>query len=447
VSYLYTKTPVLCANVDPGAFPNPPMSCGFFVYYNVSTVGAAIDYIQSGSNFRNGISSAAYTSATFDTGFSSAPAQILAYWTVDDTTPYFEIQHATSTTGKWIPLTSSTGTNIVTNRYVRYLSSFTTINEQDGTSYISSVTFLSRSSGTYYSSVHNAPNLSAWDVFAVSSQDGGGSHTFYTRSSTSSFTILSSTPTWVAQTAGQTVAASTGTYFQARDDFGVSVATTSPELASFSFSWIEGSVPVSMASAVLKDRYYLSLATTTSASANDAILVLGRNFSLQRPVWSVWSLHAGTLLVHQSNLYYGNNSANGKFDRMNVGTEDDGNPIPAYLTTKNFSLGNITTLKLFDTLYMTAPLGDFGSVDSTYYLDGDLTTAYSLGSFDLNEGMPHGFSSSGLGLNIHRLPFALDDSGEETSGHAIMFKWSPTLGEQTWKILGGVLNYRERPVQ
>jgi hypothetical protein len=96
---------------------------------------------------------------------------------------------------------------------------------------------------------------------------------------------------------------------------------------------------------------------------------------------------------------------------------------------------------------MTAPLGDFGTVNSTYYLDGDLTTAYSLGSFDLNEGMPHGFSSSGLGLNIHRLPFALDDSGEETSGHAIMFKWSPTSGEQTWKILGGVLNYRERPVQ
>lgn len=395
-----------------------------------------VDNVQNGSNT---ITTGSFTSQIFDTGFTSSTAQLQWNATINTSTPSFSVISATANpSNNWFQILSSSSTNATGSRYLRYVSTLTLTGADQAFTSITGVTILSRSTGTYYSAVNFAPNLSSWELFSVNKQDNGGSIAFYVRASTGFFAVASSTPLWTAQTANAVVNYATGTYMQMRADFLLTAATHTPTINDFSFSWFEGTQPPAMASAVHKDRYFLSITTNTSSSGNDSTFVLGRNFSLQNPVWSLWDIKAGTYLVHLGNLYHGNNAANGKFYRDFIGTDDNGTAITGYLWTKDYALGDITKEKLFDTIYLTSLAQGSDYVNTSYYLNRDRSTAYSLASYPTNEQS---------GLNVIRVPFPIGSASQPNFGKTISFKWSPTFGNQDWKFFGGVLNFRERMTQ
>lgn len=401
--------------------------------YAWDTIGgnphAVLDYVTGGSNT---IHSGEFQSRTFDTGTSSAVVYTSALWTVDTSTPSFELQTTSnSTTGPWFVITRSTGTNTQTYRYLRYLSSFTVTANGNSRSTLDEVAFVAKSTGgTFITQINNAPNFSAWDIFSANAESNGGTITYYTRAGTSTFIMTSATPTWVAQTNNAIVSASTGTYFQARADFSISFATHNPTLNDLSLNWYEGSAPPLMASVVFEDRYYLATTTSTTGTANDALFVLGRNFRTKGPIWSIWDVQAGTLLSHQGRMYHGNNQANGKFYRDFESNTRDGATFISYIKTKDYTLGDITKDKAFDSFYAVTDAGSAQTVATSYYLN-KVSTAYALDTVTFNEED---------GLNVRKLMFPLD-SNHPNFGKTISFKWSSSEA-LPWKIFGGVLNYR-----
>ena len=142
--------------------------------------GAGIDNITTGSST---ITSGSFTSKMFDTGFTSSTIQISDFqWTVNTTTPTFNLLTATATTGPWTQVLTSSSTNVVSNRYIRYTSTISISGGDVVFTSINSVSLLARSTGTFYSDVHNAPSLSAWDIFSANRVLNDGTISFFIRS-------------------------------------------------------------------------------------------------------------------------------------------------------------------------------------------------------------------------------------------------------------------------
>lgn len=404
--------------------------------YGFTTNGIFFDQITGDSFFAGGVgpSTGSFISQTFNTGFTSSTVQLQATWTVNDTTPYFEIQHSTSSTGPFYALLTGTGTNAVANRYVRYVSSITPQTGEDGQTTIDTITVIAKSSGTYFSAVNYAPNLSSWDTFEISKVDDGGTHVFSIRSSTNSFSVLSTTPTWTSISPNSVITISTGAYHQFKDDFSVTAATNVPLLQSSAINYYEGSLPPSMASAIFEDRYYLALTTTSTGSANDCVLVLGKNFLWDRkPVWSLWNMPVGSFVYHQGRLYHGNNQGNGKLYQDFVGYSADGSAYSAYIKTKDYSMGDISKDKVFHTLYLFAEnLGDY-DISTSYFINKN-STGYSLDTVSQDE-------SDDL-MNL-KLPFTFA-STQANFGRTISFKFENTEADNQMKLFGGVLVYSPR---
>ena len=290
---------------------------------------------------------------------------------------------------------------------------------------------VSSSTGSYYSDVHNSPNLTTFGSLSVTKADGGGTQTFYMRSSTGAFTAGSSTPAWTAQSDNTTISISTGTYFQVRDDFAITSATQTPTLNDFSVSWREGTPRQPMASVVADKRYVLSFSTTTSVNKNTGTLVLTKG-----PVWSFWDIPAGSLLSHRGAYYFTNNSDNGKVYTLFSGTSDDTAAINSYIKTKDFALGDITQDKLMDSFYLIFDSLGTTSITTKYFLDRQ-STEYSLASVAQNEA---------TGLNTAKLNFPLATS-TPNYGKTISFKIGSNDTEDSLALYGGILNYRTRMTQ
>lgn len=388
-----------------------------------------LDDIGSAS-FVSTITSGTYTSPTVDTGFQYSHMQSSATLTIVSSTPTFEIQTSTNATN-WTSVGSSTSTSYAVNRYVRYVSSFSVANTSTSIrNFVSFIGATDRSSGTYLSPVYNAPNLTSFGTFSATSIDNGGSHQFYSRSSTNSFTTTSSTPSWVAQTAGTAITASVGTYFQIRDDIGVTASTHTPVLSDYSIAWFEGTRRASMSSAIYDDRYYLSLSTSSSSSINTGTLVLSRG-----PIWSQFDIGTSAYVVYRGALYHGNNVGNGKFYLDNQGYNDDGSAINAYIRTKDFAPDGYYTHKLFKSFYFLAdPLGDY-SLDTSYQTDRQ-STDYALSTVNLSE-------QTGT-INL-RLPVPRD-TVHAPSSQIISFKFGNSVVDEPMKLYGGTLVYRPEPL-
>ncbi len=383
-----------------------------------------IDNVTLGSST---ITSGSFTSQVFDTGVASNTYQITDFsYTVNSSTPTFGLLTSTATTGPWAQILTSTGINAGGQRYAKYVSTIAVISSGNALTSIANVTVIAKSTGTFYSSVVNAPSLNSWGSLTVNKSDNGGTHSFFMRRSTDSFTVLSATPAWSAQTANASISIATGTYFQVRDDFLITMATHTPTLNDFSVSWNEGSRRPPMASITKEKRYYLSLTTATSSSQNDSTLVLSPG-----PIWSIWDIKAGAFVTHNGSFYHTNNQSNGYVYTDFSGNDDAGTAMNTFIKTKDFALGDITMDKEFDSFYLTAD-ADTTEGSATSYTINKSTTSFSLDSISLSEN---------TGLNILKLPFPIQSSNPNF-GKTISFRFSPTLGTRPWKIFGGVLLYR-----
>jgi hypothetical protein len=392
-------------------------------YNSAQTEGyPMIDNIQQGSST---ITSGSYTSAAFNSGYDYGYASISASWTEDDIVPSFVLQQSANGTSGWSDVVSSTGTSAaITDPYLRYISTFT-VGTGDALTAVTSVSITARSSGTYYSAVNNAPNLSAWDSFEVTKTDNGGTMTFYVRSATETFTVLSSTPSWTAIDPGETPTVSTGTYFQFKSEFTISHATQNPTLSAFTQNWIEGSASDKSYATFFDDKVMFSVAAGAGQTTNNRILV----YDLITPGWTLYDLPSNGFYRRNQSLYFGSSSA-GYVYKFGGVDSDNGSAIEAYWKSKDFFMDNPFIDKELVNISVAADAVNSSSVTVTYTTNGETSTSYQIPlqsnkTFSRsNENLPIG--TTGGTLNIKIGNDAIDQPFEI---FAIQYGWRPKV----WK--------------
>jgi len=391
-----------------------------------------IDNITSGSST---ITTGYYNSTSYNSGFSSSTYQLQASWSTSASSPTFALYTSTSINGPWATTLTSTGTNAIGNQYAKYASTISITGADITLPYLTSITMLSRSTGTYYSAVNNAPNFTSWGTFGVDDTNTGiSSITYYTRASTSSFTIQSSTPSWVLQAKNGTVAASTGTYMQMRADFYLSAATETPTLNDFSFNWFEGSAADKAYITYFNDAIWFAVSSSSSSSTNNRIFY----WDLLNGAWSIYDIPANGFLIENNNLYFG--SPNGAYVYKYGGvTTDNGNNINSYWRSKAF-LGSETTPNPDDLFvqkeFIQADfvLGESStSLTYTYTLDSNVSTAFTMTAYD---------SKASLIQRNFLLPVG-------KIGKYYDFKVGDNSSAASWKVMGHRVIYNDlnwRPV-
>lgn len=323
-------------------------------------------------NFASSISSANFISRVFDTTFASSTVSIQAAFTANEFSPYFELQHSATSGGTYKRILVSSGTNAVTERYVKYVSSFTVGTNDDALTTLNDVTLLARSTGTYYSAVNNAPNLTSWGSLIESDS---GTITYYVRASTGSFTVLSSTPAWVLQTKNSIPNYSTGTYMQLRADFSVTAATEASSIQDFSFNWNEGTTVDKAYIKYFNDNVWVSVSSGTSGINNQI-----QRWDLLNQTWLIDNIGSNGFLVDANALYVAS-SASGKVYKFGGVTTDDGAAINSFWRSKSF-VGNDPFVK---NEYLGADFivkGVPSTLTATYTVDSSTPTSYSVNMTD-----------------------------------------------------------------
>lgn len=340
-----------------------------------TAVFAALDNVQNGSST---ITTGSFTSQALNTALPYGYIYPTATWTSNTSTPSFVLQQATSTTGGWSDITTSTNVNVQTNkRYLRYLSTFTITASDTALSTLSSVSIVERASGTYFSQVKAAPSLAAYSTFNPTYSNGNGSHAFYVRVNGGPFLTLASTIPWTSQTPNSIIAATwTATYIQFADSFTITSATdTVPTLNDFTVNWFEGNATDQAYLAYFDNAIWSDVSYGAGVSSNTYIF----KYDLINEGWTLYNFGAGGMLVQNNRLYFGDVGATGKIYQFNSGHSDAGNPIVAYWKSKEFTgpdpflQGSLGQIDVF------AKKDQGSTLTSTYALDtSTTTTSYSI---------------------------------------------------------------------
>jgi len=381
------------------------------------------DNVQNGSST---ITSGSFTSNAYNTGFASSTFQVTEFnYSANTSTPVFVVQTSTSSSGRWVNLLTSTGTNAVGNQYVRYISTLTVSSTDNALSSVSGMTIVSRSSGTFYSAVKNAPNLSQWSTFGANAQNNGGSHTYFMRASTSVFTVLSATPTWVSQAGGGLVSASTGTYFQVRADFAITTATATPTLNDFSVNWFEGSASDQAYSIYFDNSIWFSVAYGAGQATNNYIF---KN-DLINDGWSIYNFGTGGFAVQNNSLYFGDTAAGNAF-KFGTQNSDNGTAINSYWKSKDFT-GQDPWME-----------NQYKQLDSyfTKTENATATVAYALNTSTTSTSFSVGLSSSTQTMIVNK---KLLPSGK--FGNTFNYKVSDNSTTGQWEFLGFRMTFEPQP--
>lgn len=269
------------------------------------------------------------------------------------------------------------------------------------------------SSGTFYSAVKNAPSLTAWDSLGVTKQDNGGSHIFYIRSSTNSFTITSTTPSWTAVSAGAVPTVATGTYFQIRDDFVSTSSTQNPTLSDFTQNWFEGSASDKAYATYFKDAIWWSVASGAGATSNNTIL----RFDLPNTTWLKYDIPINGFYTRQNRLYFGSAST-GNIFKFGETDSDNGSAIEAYWKSKDFFMSSPFTDDDVTNLSTFFKAVDNSSMTVTYTVNGGSSTSYTV---------PLQRTNVSFGRNNRNLPLG-------TSGNTFSVKFGNDAADQPFEV-------------
>ena len=236
---------------------------------------------------------------------------------------------------------------------------------------------IGNSTGTYYSAVHNAPNLSTWGSLAINDYVVGGSTiAYYSRSSTNSFTINSSTPSWISQTKNNIVSASTGTYFQLRSEFTLASSTQTTTIYDFAFNWNEGSASDKAYMTYFNDAVWFAVSAGTATSTNNRIFY----WDILNAAWVIYDIPANGFAVENNNLYLASPTGPYVYKFGGVPT-DNGNAINCYWRSRSV-LGSDPFVQ---NEYVQADfvLGESStSLTYTYTLDSSTSTAFVMSAYD-----------------------------------------------------------------
>lgn len=291
--------------------------------------------------------------------------------------PSVNIQQSSSTLGAWSTISTSTGTNnSFTKSYIRYVANFTRSASDSSLMDLQNISVVGRSSGTFYSAVNNAPSLTSWGNLGITdSVSGGSAIAYYSRASTNSFTVLSSTPSWISQTKNAIVAASTGTYFQLRADFSLSAATETPALNDFTFNWFEGKATDKAYIAYFNDAVWFSVSSGTVGSNNRVFY-----WDILNGAWTMFDIPSNGFQIENNALYFGSPSNASIFKFGGVPT-DNGLPINSYWRSKSF-LGADPFVQN-ELIQADFVLGESSTtLNYTYTLDSKTSTTYAMTAYD-----------------------------------------------------------------
>lgn len=389
------------------------------------------DNVQNGSST---ITTGSFVSQVVDTGITKTQAQVTNFnTTVLDFSPTLVFQSSPDNSS-WADLGTSSGTDYLANRYLRYLSTFT-VNSGDALSSLNAVTFQwTASSGAFKSPIHMIPSINTFGNFPVTDSLNGGNISFSICSSTNS--NMSVPLSCASQNPNAQITVSTGVtgdalYVNWFATFTVTGATQTPTLNSGTVQWFSGTKPVPMASAIFDTRYWLSLTTTTTDTANDAVLVYGKTGA-----WSLLSIHAGGFTQYKGSLYHSDSNPTGSVYIDNTGTTDNGSNINSYIITKDFKGEDLNADEYFNSAYMSMDPGNSNCTGTVYYfLDHNEASPFTLSTVQQSE-----FVNS-IALKI---PFSLGTN--QNFGHTIAFEYQEN-DACGLNLYGFSPYYFERPVQ
>lgn len=403
------------------------------VFYTASDVkGSARTLLVDGSASNVVINSGISTITTgnivskaYNTGVGNNYVSVSYNGTVDQLTPAFSIQDSTSATGAWADVGTLANVSYPCRQFIRYTSTFTVTGSSSAASTIDDVTLLARSSGTYYSPVQNKPNLSTWDAFNATTQSNGGANSFFMRSSTNSFTVLSTTPSWTATTPGNVITIATGTYFQVRDDITITASTQTPVLSDFTVNWFEGSAADKAYAVYYRDAVWFGIAYGSGQSTNNYVF----RFDLLNKGWGLYNIGIGGFLAQNDNLYFGS-ASNDKVYRFGSSTDDAGSTINSYWKSRDFTSADPYMQTALTNIDLVARKNQNQSLMVNYALNGSTTTtSYTVSLSTTTEA------------NIfHR---KLIPPGK--NGYTFNVQFGDTSSAAAWEVLGVRVTYDSLP--
>lgn len=286
---------------------------------------------------------------------------------------------------------------------------------------------LETSTGTYYSAVNNAPSIVTWGNFTASDfTPGASSITYFTRSSTNSFTVLSSTPAWALQSKNSNVVVSTGTYFQERSDFYTSVATESLSLNDFTFNWFEGTAADKAYIQYFQDAIWFSVSSGSGTSTNNTIFYL----DLLNNTWLKDNIAANGFAVENNSLYIGDPLSSNIYRFGGVAT-DNSFPIHSFWKSMDFAGQDPTVQNSWEQ-------ADFSFMESSNTVTFTYSVDQSSATFLKTQLIPL-FSSRN---SIIKRGFALSNG---MIGTYYNFKIEDNSSLPAWTLLGHRANYIPLP--
>jgi len=369
-----------------------------------------------------------FTSRLFDTGFFTPVYGVLNVTGAGSGTYSYATRSSSSTTGVFtadVAVSSGAQISSTSNRYILYSATMTSPGNVTNLPQITDVYFVNSSTGIFYSQVHNSPNLTAWSTFGANRVLNDGTETFYIRSSTNNFSVLSSTPTWTAQSIGGLISVSTGTYYQVRDDFSLTTGTQAPTLNDFTVNFFEGSSSDQAYMLYFDNAIWESVAFGSGQAVNNYIF----KRDLINDSWTQYNFGAGGLLVQGNRLYFGDTSTSNVYVYGSA-ISDNGTAINAYWRTKTFT-GQDPFLQNQLTQIDTFSKKDQGStLTASYTLDTSTSpTTYSI---NLSSTTNNVVQSRKL-LPGGKLGYTFD------------LKYEDTSASSSWEIFGYRIGFIQLP--
>ncbi len=196
------------------------------------------------------------------------------------------------------------------------------------------------------------------------SQPAGTSLAFYLRYATSEAGLT--TASWVPMSDNKDLSSIpvSNRWIQFRVDLTGNYTIT-PTVDYLRIKWVEGGLSLLNPYAITyKDRYWLTISEGGTANQNNMMLV----FDKQGAWVKFTGINAQSFVLLDGKLF--SSDVNGKIFLQDTGNSDNGNPIRAYLTTKDFDAGALNNDKRFRLFFVSLQkLSELLEIAITYEID------------------------------------------------------------------------------
>lgn len=386
------------------------------------------------------ITSASYTSAEYNTGFSTPTyGTFTANMSSNSvsTIKFLTTVSATSAGSYDAAAAVNTTNGRITSsqkQYIKAISSFTVTSSTDPALVVYDETLLAATTGQFTTQcIQPNSTISAWGTLSCAQTlAGNGSHVFYTTSAATCNDLPTSDPsTWqtsIANNATVTISTNIAVKIGFRSLLGS--ATDQAQVDACVLAWNEGATvqPVWAAFDSVKNAVYWT-STINSASSTNRLLKYDRNLEQ----WYPFDIPAQAPRFINNSLYFGGASS-GTWNAYGLVDSDAGSGINAYWKSKDVGSDRPFQEKSFQRLSILSRNNGTGSMTGTYTFSNAATGSYTISlstgtginyarsNFNLPLTSPHEFINIKVG-NSNSTPF-------EVLGLGVTWQVQP------WKVNG-----------